>query len=263
MIILNVGLKIDALPDSFNTDSICQSRASLVRGYFAGLGYAVRVKLAQSATEQTAIVELHSVVQGVSIGDTITEDAAAEQLMRRLRRDFEPAVRRLVTVDLEQHQYDALVSFVYNVGEGNLAGSTLLRRLNAGNYHDVPAQLMRWTKSKGVELRGLVRRRRDEAEMWRGLVRAPADEPVPVRADPPANGTPASQSTTIGAATVTGVATTVGTVAQVVRETTENGVGIMQALGDLWPLAVAAVIVAGCVFWIIRERRRHAREDGV
>jgi lysozyme len=201
--------------------------------------------------------------QGVSIGDTITEDAAAEQLMRRLRRDFEPAVRRLVTVNLEQHQYDALVSFVYNVGEGNLAGSTLLRRLNAGNYHDVPAQLMRWTKSKGVELRGLVRRRRDEAEMWRGLVHAPADEPVPVRADPPANGTPASQSTTIGAATVTGVATTVGTVAQVVRETTENGVGIMQALGDLWPLAVAAVIVAGCVFWIIRERRRHAREDGV
>ena len=76
-------------------------------------------------------------------------------------------------------------------------------------------------------------------------------------------GTPATQSTTIGAATITGVATTVGTVTQVVRETTENGVGIMQALGDLWPLAVAAVIVAGCVFWIIRERRRHAREDGV
>ena len=201
--------------------------------------------------------------QGVSIGDTITEEAAADQLMRRLRRDFEPAVRRLVTVDLEQHQYDALVSFVYNVGEGNFARSTLLRRVNARRFGEVPAQFMRWTKSKGVELRGLVRRRRDEAEMWRGLVQAPADEPTPVPADPPADGTPATRSTTIGAATVTGIATTVGTVTQVARETTENGVGIMTALGDMWPLAIAAVVVAGCVFWIIRERRRHARENGV
>jgi lysozyme len=201
--------------------------------------------------------------QGVSIGDTITEEAAAEQLMRRLRRDFEPAIHRLVRVPLTQYQYDALVSFVYNVGEGNLARSTLLRRLNAGRYDDVPAQLMRWTKSKGVELRGLVRRRRDEAELWRGLVEAPADEPTPAPADPPSDGTPVTRSTTICAATVTGVATTVGTVTQVARETTENGVGIMQALGDLWPLGVAAVVVVGCVLWIIRERRRHARENGV
>jgi len=76
-------------------------------------------------------------------------------------------------------------------------------------------------------------------------------------------GTPATRSTTIGAATLTGVATTVGTVTQVARETTENGVGMMTALGDMWPLAVAAVVVAGCMFWVIRERRRHALENGV
>ena len=200
--------------------------------------------------------------QGVNIGDTITEEAASEQLMRRLNRDFEPAVRRLVTVPLTQYQYDALVSFVYNVGEGNLARSTLLRRVNAGRYDDVPAQLMRWTRSKGIELRGLVRRRRDEAELWRGLHEA-GDEVAAAPADPPSDGTPAHQSSTVGAATVTGVATTVGTVSHAAREATDNGVGIMQSLGDMWPLAVAAVVVIGCAFWIIRERRRHARENGV
>ncbi|WP_375568808.1 lysozyme [Ahrensia marina] len=202
---------------------------------------------------------------GVRMGDTITEEAASERLNNRLRRDFEPAIHRLVRVPLTQYQYDALVCFVYNIGEGALADSTLLRRLNQGRYDDVPAQLMRWTKSKGRELRGLVRRRRDEAELWRGLVEAPPVEtvPIPMPADPPADGTPASRSTTVGAATVTGAATTVATVTQVARETTENGVGIMTALGDLWPLAVAAIVVAGCAAWIIRERRRHAREDGV
>lgn len=76
-------------------------------------------------------------------------------------------------------------------------------------------------------------------------------------------GTPATRSTTIGAATLTGAATTVATVTQVTREATENSIGIMDALGDLWPLAVAAVVVIGCAIWIIRERRRHARENGV
>lgn len=73
MIILNVGLKIDALGDEFNTDSICTARASLIQGHFARLGYAVGMKLAQSATEQTAIVELHCAVQGLRIGAVIRE----------------------------------------------------------------------------------------------------------------------------------------------------------------------------------------------
>ena len=73
MIILNVGLKIDALGDEFNTDSVCQARASLVQGYFARLGYAVGVKLAQSNTEQTAIVELHCAVRGLNIETVIRE----------------------------------------------------------------------------------------------------------------------------------------------------------------------------------------------
>lgn len=188
--------------------------------------------------------------QGVRIGDTITEEAASDQLMRRLRRDFEPAVQRLVTVPLTQYQYDALVSFVYNVGEGNLQRSTLLRRLNDGRYDDVPAQLMRWTKSKGRELRGLVRRRRDEAELWRGLREPAAVEvetpPVPQPADEPSDGTPPLASRTNWSVVGQFIST-------LVAATADNP--IVQGM------AVAAVIGLGG--YIVYSRIRKSREDGV
>ena len=76
-------------------------------------------------------------------------------------------------------------------------------------------------------------------------------------------GTPARQSTTIGAAGISGTAATISTVSYAAREAAENGVSVMQALGDMWPIAVALVIVLGAAVWIIRERRRHARENGV
>jgi lysozyme len=95
----------------------------------------------------------------------ITEDQALELLARDLGI-AEGAVTRAVKVNLEQHEFDALVSFVFNVGAGNFNSSTLLRLLNAGNKRDVPAQFLRWTRSKGIELPGLVRRRRDEADLF-------------------------------------------------------------------------------------------------
>ena len=79
-------------------------------------------------------------------------------------------VRRYVNVPLSQNQYDALVSFVFNLGAGNFKSSTLLKRLNQGRYEDVPAQLLRWNKARvdGVltELRGLTRRRTAEAALF-------------------------------------------------------------------------------------------------
>lgn len=69
-----------------------------------------------------------------------------------------------VKVSLRQHQYDALASFVYNVGTGGFAGSTLLRKLNGGDYAAVPSELMRWTNGG---LPGLVRRRRAEGELFK------------------------------------------------------------------------------------------------
>ena len=76
------------------------------------------------------------------------------------------AVRELVTVDLNQAQFDALASFTFNVGRGNLRSSTLLRKLNAGSYDEVPAQLRRWTRAGGRVLPGLVRRRAAEGNLF-------------------------------------------------------------------------------------------------
>ena len=76
-------------------------------------------------------------------------------------------------------QFDALVSFVFNVGAGAFGGSTLLRRLNQGEYKAVPAELMRWVNSGGRPLPGLVRRRQAEGVLFSrgayGVVDAPAD----------------------------------------------------------------------------------------
>jgi lysozyme len=89
--------------------------------------------------------------------------------LRLLRADAEGAagaVRSRVTVPLSQCQFDALVSFAYNVGAGAFAGSTLLRLLNGGAYDAVPAQLARWTKAGGRTLPGLARRRAAEGALF-------------------------------------------------------------------------------------------------
>lgn len=96
---------------------------------------------------------------------TITESQGQDLLREDLTR-FENAVNSSVTVPLNQNQFDALVSFTYNVGEGNLKQSTLLRLLNQGNYGAVSAQLMRWNKAGGKVLKGLTRRRQEEGFLF-------------------------------------------------------------------------------------------------
>ena len=76
------------------------------------------------------------------------------------------AVSQSVGVPLAQHQLDALVSFVFNVGAGAFRESTLLRELNAGRYDAVPEQLKRWVKTDGRTLPGLVRRREAEGALF-------------------------------------------------------------------------------------------------
>ena len=86
----------------------------------------------------------------------------------------EEAVTNNVRVGLTQNQYDALVSFVFNIGEPQFIDSTLLNELNKGNYWAVPAQLLRWNKAtkKGVKrvVRGLTIRRSAEASQWNSLI---------------------------------------------------------------------------------------------
>lgn len=76
-------------------------------------------------------------------------------------------VRSLVTVPLTQNQYDALVSFAFNVGAGNFASSNLLEKLNQGDYESVPGELARWVYgSDGEKWEGLVNRREEEGALF-------------------------------------------------------------------------------------------------
>ncbi len=104
-------------------------------------------------------------IKGVQMGDVITEAQAHEMLVEELE-EYESYINDFVTVSLNQNQFDAMVSWVYNLGSGNLRASTLLKVLNSGNYSDVPEQIMRWNKAGGKVLEGLTRRRQAEANLF-------------------------------------------------------------------------------------------------
>ena len=94
-----------------------------------------------------------------------------EQIDELLQQDLQHARRAVedsVTVDLEQHQFDALVSMVFNIGGGAFKRSTLLKKLNAGRHVEVPDQMRRWVYGGGARLDVLTSRREREIAVWRG-----------------------------------------------------------------------------------------------
>jgi|TARA_B110000879_G_scaffold4415_1_gene5864 lysozyme len=104
-------------------------------------------------------------IKGVQEGMSISEARANEMLNEELT-EYENYINKGVTVPLSQCQFDAMVSWVYNLGNGNLTSSTLLKVLNSGDYAGVPAQMLRWNKAGGKVLAGLTRRRQAEADMF-------------------------------------------------------------------------------------------------
>ena len=105
--------------------------------------------------------------KGVQEGDEWSEDHADHMLLVELE-EYENYVNTSVDVPLGQNQFDALVSWTYNLGGGNLKASTMLKVLNSGDYEEVPNQIKRWNKAGGKVLEGLVRRRQAEADMFVG-----------------------------------------------------------------------------------------------
>ena len=98
-------------------------------------------------------------------GMVITE-ADAESILLKDLTQYEAAVENNVNVKLNDNEFAALVSFAFNVGIGAFKKSTLLKKLNKGNYDAVPTELMKWTKAGGKKLQGLVNRRRAEGYLW-------------------------------------------------------------------------------------------------
>ena len=95
----------------------------------------------------------------------ITEEEGIELLMLDIAK-FERAVESLITAPLNQNQFDALVSFSFNLGSGSLQNSTLRRRVNRSEYERAAEEFPRWVFAGGRKLKGLVRRRYAERELF-------------------------------------------------------------------------------------------------
>ena len=99
----------------------------------------------------------------------ISEPDAAQLLMNHVHITVEPSINTAVRVELQQNQFDALCSFVYNVGVAAFDNSTLLRKLNMQQYDSVPNELARWNRAGGEYSAGLANRREKEIEFWKGI----------------------------------------------------------------------------------------------
>lgn len=175
-----------------------------------------------------------------------------EQIDRWLDEDNDAAenfVNSHVKVSLNNNQFAALVFWVFNVGVGAAAGSTLIKRLNKGDYDSVPAQLKRWNKTringKMVESNGLIKRRSDEISYWL------ADEsniPVPTKRpkDKP-TGTQVAELETPKTLTLENVATGAGIVSTIVGSVTGGPIAYAIAA-----IAVGAFGIAA--YWFVTKR---------
>ncbi|HHR5464400.1 TPA: lysozyme [Salmonella enterica subsp. enterica] len=109
----------------------------------------------------TRPVDGKPVHRGMTIDQT-----TAERLLKTGLVSYENDVSRLVKVGLTQGQFDALVSFTYNLGARALSTSTLLRKLNGGDYAGAADEFLRWNKAGGKVLNGLTRRREAERALF-------------------------------------------------------------------------------------------------
>lgn len=113
----------------------------------------------------------YGTTKGLTLADvgkkTITEAEATRLLIEDVTR-FENAIAKLVKVKLTENQRGALVSWTYNLGEGNLSKSTLLKYINEGRpVADIERSWLQWVNAGGKRLQGLVRRRQAEIALWK------------------------------------------------------------------------------------------------
>lgn len=104
---------------------------------------------------------------GVKMGDTITPPKAVQRAYVDVAK-YEGAIKQCVKEPLYQHEYDAFVSLAYNIGPKAFCGSTLVRRINAGDHPGACKEILRWNKVGGRVVNGLVMRREGEYRLCVG-----------------------------------------------------------------------------------------------
>lgn len=162
----------------------------------------------------------------------------AEKLLQRDLALFEAEVSRAIDVEVTDNQFAALVSWTYNVGVPAMRKSTLIRKLNQGDYGAVPRELARWNKVKGNTNQGLSNRRAAEAGLWaKGSFVASRE----VEPSEPAKPSAAGEAGTLG-----GIAAAAATAAP----------ALTGLSGVHWMVGVALVAgaVALAAIWLLRKR---------
>lgn len=96
----------------------------------------------------------------------VATDAICDELLRQDTAEAQASVKARVKVPVTQEQYDALVDFVFNKGDGNFGSSTLLRKINSGDCWGAGAEFPRWNQAKGQVLPGLVKRAAHQRKLW-------------------------------------------------------------------------------------------------
>jgi lysozyme len=187
--------------------------------------------------------------------------AECEQFLQDDLDEAGSAVRRHVNVPLSQYQFDALASFVFNLGEGNFRSSTLLKKLNKGEYDEVPEQIMRWNKARvdGVltALRGLTRRRTAEAALFSMDAPLPLDGGDLMAQKPEQKAIKKlSKSKTIAGAGAAGV----GTIGSVLSDAAANIQGLI-AYSDSIKFIFLGLTIAGIA--LVTYARIKDHQEGV
>ncbi|MDX3929265.1 MAG: lysozyme [Shinella sp.] len=181
----------------------------------------------------------------VKAGMRISEKEA-EDILRADLAKFEERVERLVKVPLTDNQFAVLVSFDFNTGK--LHSSTLLKKLNAGDYGAVPVELMKWVHSGGKKVKGLVNRRAAEAGLWA------KGEFVSSNTVDASTKVPAQDVVVVGTTGAAGAGATVG---PAIPEILDAVTSQQQELssGEWVRITIAAVIVGLTLYGIWRKIR--------
>lgn len=182
-----------------------------------------------------------------------------ENILRSDLAKYEQAVIDAVTVKLTDEQYSALVSFCYNVGPNAFRKSSVLKAVNSGRHDLVPARLALFTKGGGKVLKGLVRRRQAEGELY-----ASGDDDAriyPSTEVTPVIGKASYASSTNIAAGVGTVAMTTAAVNQITNDVSDTAMTF--GFSPQWVMVGILAIGIAAALWIMRERILKSKTEGV